>query len=114
MKKFFILAVLLIFGLSVGGFALAAEKDNPLADTEKAVNKSFAELIPADRYLNVEQFKKVYDEVMAGKRKAYIIDVRSHPEFYAFHIEGSDHVHAGHMYTIPKLIPDPNAEIYIY
>jgi 3-mercaptopyruvate sulfurtransferase SseA len=112
MRKIFILAVVLIFGLGAAGFALAA--DNPLVDQEKAVHKTFTDAIPADRFINAEQFKKVYDDVMAGKKKAYLIDVRSHPEFYAFHIEGTDHVHAGHMYTIPKLIPDPNAEIYIW
>ena len=26
---------------------------------------------------------------------------RTHPEFYAFHIE-TDHIHAGHIYTIPE------------
>ena len=57
--------------------------------------------------LNVDQFKKVWEEVLAGKKKAYLLDVRSHPEFYAFHIEGTDHIHAGHMYTILKKIPTP-------
>jgi len=110
MRKLFILALMVFFAIGASGMALAAD----LADNEKAVHKTFADLVPADKMIGVEQFFKVYNEVMEGKRKAYLIDVRSHPEFYAFHIEGTDHVHAGHMYTIPKLIKDPNAEIYIF
>lgn len=113
MRKLFILTLVLIFAFCTVGFALAA--DNPLRAKEKEIHKKeFTALIPADKIIGVEQFKKVYDEVMAGKRKAYLIDLRTHPEFYAFHIEGTDHIHAGHMYTIPKKIKDPNAEIYVW
>jgi rhodanese-related sulfurtransferase len=111
MRKSFIFAVVLVFVLGTG-LALAA--DNPLKAGEKAVHSEFAKMIPKDRIINAQQFHKIYEEVMAGKRKAYLIDVRTHPEFYAFHIEGTDHIHAGHMYTIPKKITDPNAEIYIF
>ena len=112
MKRFLILGLAAVFVLGTVGFALAG--DNPLRDQEKEVWKTFESVVPEDHVIGVEQFKKVYDEVMAGKREAYLIDVRTHPEFYAFHIEGTDHVHAGHMYTIPKKIKDPNAEIYIW
>ena len=112
MKRFFFFALILAFALGTAGVALAG--DNPLEDNEKGVHKTFADAIPADRMIDVTQFKKIYDEVVAGKRNAYLIDVRTHPEFYAFHIEGTDHVHAGHMYTIPKMIKDPNAEIVIW
>lgn len=112
MKRRFVLTLVLMFALGAASVALA--EDNPLRAHEKAINKEFAELIPPDKIIGVDQFYKVYQEVMAGKRKAYLIDVRTHPEFYAFHIEGTDHVHAGHMYTIPKKIEDPNAEIYIW
>ena len=112
MKKVLVFALALMFVATASGLALAG--NNPLKANEKKVHASFAAEIPADHIVGVQQFKKVYDEVMAGKRKAYLIDVRTHPEFYAFHIEGTDHVHAGHMYTIPKKIKDPNAEIYIW
>ena len=46
--------------------------------------------------------------------KAYLIDTRTHPEFYAFHIPYTDHIHAGHMYTIPKEIKDKNAKIVLW
>lgn len=112
MKKLFVLALVAVFVLSVAGLAMAG--DNPLRAKEKEIHKGFTALIPADKLIGVEQFKKVYDAVMAGKKKAYLIDVRTHPEFYAFHIEGTDHIHGGHMYTIAKKIKDPNAEIYIW
>ncbi|MBW2285053.1 MAG: rhodanese-like domain-containing protein [Deltaproteobacteria bacterium] len=113
MKKLFVLSIALVFVLGSIGLALAG--DNPLRAKEKQLHKSeFVGAIPADKIIGVEAFKKVYDEVMAGTRKAYLIDTRTHPEFYAFHIEGTDHVHSGHVYTIPKKIKDPNAEIYIW
>jgi rhodanese-related sulfurtransferase len=112
MKKLFFLALVLSFALGTASVALA--EDNPLRAQEKAVLKGFEDVIPADKVIGVDQFYKVHQEVLAGKRKAYLIDVRSHPEFYAFHIEGTDHIPVGHMYTIPKKITDPNAEIYIW
>ena len=108
------LIFVLIFMFLLGTASLAVAGDNPLRAEEKRVNASFAALIPKDKIINVDQFYQVYQDVMAGKKKAYLIDVRTHPEFYAFHIEGTDHIHSGHMYTIPKKIKDPNAEIYIW
>ncbi len=112
MKKLILFA--LIFILFLGTASLTFAKDNPLRAEEKRVNASFAALIPPDKIIDVDRFYQVYQDVMAGKKKAYLIDVRTHPEFYAFHIEGTDHIHAGHMYTIPKKIIDPNAEIYVW
>jgi rhodanese-related sulfurtransferase len=112
MKKSYVLVLALVFILGTVGVTFAA--DNPLIAQEKKVHSEFIKMIPKDRIINAQQFHKIYEEVMAGKRKAYLIDVRTHPEFYAFHIEGTDHVHSGHVYTIPKKITDPNAEIYIF
>jgi len=112
MKKKIIFALVVMLFLSMAGMTFAG--DNPLRAEEKKVNASFAALIPADKIIGVDQFYQVYQDVMSGKKKAYLIDVRTHPEFYAFHIEGTDHIHSGHMYTIPKKIKDPNAEIYVW
>ena len=112
MRKFFVAVLAVMFFTGVAGLALAG--DNPLKAAQKKVKQSFYDLIPKDKIIGVDQFYKVYQEVMSGKRKAYLIDVRTHPEFYAFHIEGTDHVHSGHMYTIPKKITDPDAEIYVW
>ena len=114
MKRALIFTLLVVFVLGTAGLALASKSNNPLTAQEKEVHKEFQAVIPADKIIDVNAFYKVYQDVMAGKKQAYLIDVRTHPEFYAFHIEGTDHVHAGHMYTIPKKIKDPNAEIYIW
>jgi len=108
MKKLVIFSVLVAFVLGFAAMAAAQE----LEANEKKVYDEFAKLVPPDKVVDVEAFKKVHQEVLEGKRSAYLIDCRTHPEFYAFHIEGADHVHAGHMYTIPRKIKDPDAEIY--
>jgi len=111
MKKMLIFMLVAAFALS-SGIALAG--DNPLKAKEKEVWEKACSVVPPDRQLDVAQFKKLYDEVIAGKKKAYLIDTRTHPEFYAFHIPYTDHIHAGHMYTIPKKIKDPNAMIVVW
>lgn len=111
MKKGILVALLTVLVLGWSGLALAA--DDVLAG-EKAWKAELQKVIPKDRILNVKQFKALYDKVMAGEEKAYLIDVRTHPEFYAGHIPGTDHIHSGHVYTIPKKIKDPNAKIVVF
>ncbi len=112
MKRLLVLSLVFLFALSTTGAVLAG--DNPLRANEKKFNKEMASLIPKDRIINAQQFHKVWEEVLAGKRNAYLIDVRTDTEFTAFHIEGTSHIQAGHWYVIPKKIKDPNAEIYIW
>ena len=112
MKRFFLLSLVSIFVLVWAGFAVAA--DNPLVVAEKKFNQEMANLIPKDHIINAQQFHTVWEEVLAKKRNAYMIDVRTDTEFTTFHIEGTDHIMAGHWYVIPKKIPDANAEIYIW
>ena len=90
MKKQIIFALVIMLFLSMAGMTFAG--DNPLRAEEKKVNASFAALIPADKIIGVDQFYQVYQDVMSGKKKAYMIDVRTYPEFDAFHIEGTDHI----------------------
>ncbi|MFH1350819.1 MAG: rhodanese-like domain-containing protein [Pseudomonadota bacterium] len=115
MKKLLLIALVVMFALGTIGLAAASDKkeEDPLAAGEKAVHGEFKQLIPKDKWISNDDFAKVQAEVLAGKRKAYLLDIRSHPEFYAGHIPGTDHIHAGHMYTIPGKIKDPNAEIYV-
>ena len=112
MKRFFVVSFAMVFVLGAVGLAFAG--DNPLRANEKNFNKEIASLIPKDHIVNAQQFHKVWEDVLAGKSNAYLIDVRTDTEFTAFHIEGTSHVQAGHWYTIPKKIKDPNAEIYIW
>ena len=115
MKRLFVLSIAVVFVLGTAGLALSG--DNPLRATEKGVNKDFAKMIPADKLIDVFKLHAVWEKAMADpnyRKKIYMFDIRTHPEFYAFHIRGTDHIHAGHMYTIPKKVKDPNAEIYIW
>lgn len=112
MKKFAIVLLALAAVAMLGTSALA--KGNPLADNEGKINKEFTALVPKDKVKNVDDLYKKWQDVLAGKSDAYILDVRSVPEFQAFHIEGASHIHDGHMYTIPKVIKDPNAEIWVF
>jgi rhodanese-related sulfurtransferase len=113
MKKVFAVALAMALALSFAGVALAG--DNPLRAQEKKVwQDEFVSQIPKDKYRTIDDLYAKWQEVIAGKSKAYLLDVRTHPEFDAFHIEGSSHIHAGHMYAIPKKIKDPNAEIWVY
>lgn len=86
---------------------------DPVAN-EKKIFEELNKEISAEKIINVEQFKKIVDDVNAGKKNAYLLDLRSADEFYTFHIEGADNIHAGHVYTIPKKIPDVKSELYIY
>ncbi len=112
MKKWWVIGLAVMFAL--GSFTASYAADNPLKAKEKEVWQGFRDLIPADRILDVNAFHKLYTDVMAGKEKAYLIDVRTHPEFYAGHIPGTDHIHAGHVYTIPKYVDDPDAKIVVW
>jgi len=115
MKKWIVSVVAFTFLFCVG--AVASASDNPLNDQEKAYHKEFSSIIPADKIIDIFKLHEIWTKAMADpeyRKKIYLLDVRSHPEFYDFHIRGTDHIHAGHMYTIPKQIPDPNAEIYVF
>jgi rhodanese-related sulfurtransferase len=108
------LILVLVIGFSSAFGADPKTGTVDLVATEKRIFAEFKKEIPADRIISVEQFKEIVDEVNAGTKKAYLLDLRSAPEFYTFHIEGADNIHAGHVYTIPRNIADADAEIYIY
>lgn len=112
MKK--ILTLVLALALVFCFTGLAAAGNNPLRKAEKAVHAEFTKLVPKNKIKTIDDLHKKWLEVLAGKSKAILLDVRTHPEFDAFHIEGSSHIHAGHMYTIPKKIPNANQEIWVY
>jgi len=108
--KTFIASVMLSMSLVLP----CSASDADLVGVEKQVYADFKKEVAPENIITVEQFKSIVDEVNAGNRNAYILDLRSSDEFYTFHIEGADNIHAGHVYTIPKHIKDPNAEIYIF
>jgi len=115
MKKVFVLMIAAAFVASVAGFAFAAE--TPMQANEKKVHDSFVQEIPADHMTDVFKLHEVWKKAMADpayRKKVYLIDVRTDSEWNAFHIEGTDHMQAGHVYVITKKITDPNAEIYVW
>ena len=112
MKKLVVILMAVAFVVTMGTAALAG--GNPLKTAEKAFHKSLTSLVPKDKLRTTAQMYDEWQKLMAGKSKAILLDTRTHPEFAAFHIEGSSHIHAGHMYTIPKKIKDPNADIWVY
>lgn len=113
MKKVVAIFMAMAFVLTFAALAAAAEP-TALEAGEKAVHKEFASAVPKDKLRTIDDLYKKWEEVIAGKSKAILLDVRSHPEFDAFHVEGSSHIHAGHMYTIPKAIKDADAEIWVF
>lgn len=110
--KFMTFLASTMFSLTIALSCSAGDVD--LVANEKKVFSEFKREVGPENILTAEQFKPIVDEINAGKRDAYILDLRMPTEFYTFHIEGADNIHAGHMYTIPKKVKDPNAEIYIF
>ena len=111
MKRFLIICLAIMFVVGLVGVAAAK---NPLRATEKAGHKKLTSIIPTKMVKGVDDLYKVWKAVMAGKSKAVLLDVRTHPEFNAFHIARSLHIHSGHFYTIPKKFKDANTEIWVY
>ena len=60
MKRSFICMSVLGFVLGTVGLVLA--EDDPLRAQEKQVHKEFADVIPADKIINVDQFYKIQAE----------------------------------------------------
>ena len=114
MKKVFALMVAVAFVMTAG-LAFAAKTQMQI--NEKKVHQSFVAEIPASHITNVFKLHEVWKKAMADpayRKSVYLIDVRTDSEFDAFHIEGTDHMQAGHMYVLTKKIKDPNAEIYVW
>ena len=137
MKRLFVFAFVMVFVLTTAGCAVGnrlavaesstVAKSSTVAESsavsddsamlqanEKKAWETATKTFPAERQLNVQQFKALYDKVMAGQEDAYLVDLRTHPEFYAAHIVGTDHIHAGHMYTFPKKIKNKDAKIVVW
>lgn len=110
MKKVMILTSALFLLLAFSGLGMAQD----VAKGESAFKADLEKAIPPDRIKTMADLHKVWLDVQAGKSKAILIDVRTHPEFDAGHIEGSNLVTLAHVYTMPKRFPDANAEYWIW
>ncbi|MEN8140385.1 MAG: rhodanese-like domain-containing protein [Thermodesulfobacteriota bacterium] len=88
-----------------------------LANLKSGEDKVLAEMrsaIPGDRLKNIEDLHAKWQQIQAGRSKAYIIDIRSQAEFDAGHIIGSSNIDSGHAYDLPKKIKDSKAEIWVF
>ncbi len=110
MKKLAVLATVLFLVLTFAGLGIAQD----IAKGESAFKADLEKAIPPDKIKTMADLYKVWLDVQAGKSKAILIDVRTHPEFDAGHIEGTNLVTMSHVYTLPKRFPDPNAEYWIW
>ena len=111
MKKWISLIIAACFVFATVSLGLAK---NPMKANEKKVHDEFCKIIPKSHWITVQQLHEEWLKRKKGESNAYFIDVRSDSEFNAFHIEGTDHIQAGHMYVIAKKIPDPNAKIIVW
>ena len=66
------LAVCFTLAFVFGCFAVTYAADNPLVDNEKAVWKTFRDLIPQDRILSVDQFYALYGKPEAFRKRARV------------------------------------------
>lgn len=111
MRRAMIFLLALVF--LVGTVSLASA-ENQLEKNEAELYQKFQNKIPDENWVSAKELHEEWKKRMNGESDAYLIDVRTDKEFQAFHIEGTDHVQAGHWYTIPGTIEDPNAEIYVW
>ena len=110
MKKMFLSIVVLFFVFSFVSLSQAQDVKQGEHDFYTGIEKE----IPKDKIKTIDDLYKVWQDVGAGKSKAILIDVRTHPEFDAGHIEGTNLVTLAHVYTIPRRFPDANAEYWIF
>jgi rhodanese-related sulfurtransferase len=114
MKHLLASCLALFMVVTFASFAAAAEEESPLVAAEKAMNKEYAASVPKEKVKTVDDLHKKWEEVIAGTSKAILLDVRTHPEFDAFHLEGSSHISSGNVYLVPKKIKDPSTEIWVF
>lgn len=82
-------------------------------DGEKQFLENLKKSIPQDHIVSIDALHAKWEEVQTGKSKAVIVDIRTHDEFDAGHILGSNNIDSGHAYTLPEKFEDPNTEIWI-
>lgn len=109
MKKAMIVTVTL---LAVCALALNASAS--LKEGEKKFLTNLKQAIPQNHIVTIDDLYKKWQDVQAGKSDATIIDIRTHDEFDAGHILGSNNIDSGHAYGLPKKIEDPDKEIWVF
>ena len=104
-----------VLGVALFAFlALTLSANASLKDGEKNFLDNLKKSIPQDHIVSIDDLYNKWQEVQAGKSSALIIDIRTHDEFDAGHILGSNNIDSGHAYGLPKKIKDPNQEIWVF
>ena len=118
MRMFRIICLVCLVCLATGLIASAAvaqnEKISPLISSKNEAWEKARSSIPVQRIIDVNEFKKIYDRVLKGELEAYLVDVRTHPEFEALHIPYTDHIPSGRSYTFPKNIKNSDVMIVVW
>ena len=114
MKKAALVWMALIIPVLTGSaFAAPAAAPQAAMIDETKVFNEFKAAAPASAIRTIDELYSKYQEVLAGKSKAIIIDVRREAEFDTGHIKNSNNLEAEMAYTLPKKITDPNTEIWV-
>lgn len=104
-RVFFCLALMLCF-CAITSVSFADTKEG-----EKAFVTEMKQAIPADKIISIDALHSKWQEAQG---KITLLDVRTEAEFDCGHILNSNNVDSGHTYTMPKIFPDPNTELYVY
>jgi len=109
MKRVFLCLAMMLCFCAVASVSFADVKEG-----EKAFLTELKKAVPADRIVSVDAMHSKWQEVLAGKSKAVLLDVRTEAEFDMGHILNSSNVDSGHAYSMPKIFPDAATELYVY
>lgn len=94
--------------------AVSASPATPAAIDEAKVMSEFKSVIPATAIKTIDDLRNKQQDILAGTSKAMILDIRREAEFDTGHIKNSNNIEAEMVYTVPKKIADPNAEIWVF
>ncbi len=86
----------------------------PAAIDEAKVIAEFKAAIPTTAVKSVDDLRSKLQDILSGKSKAVIVDIRREAEFDTGHIKNSNNIEAEMVYTVPKKITDPEAEVWVF
>jgi rhodanese-related sulfurtransferase len=81
-------------------------------DEPKVMNE-FRATIPQTAIKSIDELYSKHQEILAGKSKAMIVDIRREAEFDTGHLKNTNNIEAEMVYTVPKKITDPETEIWV-
>jgi rhodanese-related sulfurtransferase len=112
-----VLSVCVFLAVIVFGSVALAEQSvtqPPALLDEARIMAEFKSVIPSTAFKTVDDLYAKQQEVLAGKSKAVLIDIRREAEFDTGHIKNSNNIEAENVYTVPKKITDPATEMWVF